>query len=197
MVKIDQHGAQLTVEERVADGLTVPGKLRLESTHFDHQSQQRGDHFFARDYQHVAQRQNPCNERMHGDRQLMDLRATGAYGIPLRYSCEQMSTLSFLVERAAELFSRTHVSPLSEATIEELREALIEQLKHQDSPTPRLAKLLRKVGSEAKEKRLKPEELLVVFKQLWNTLSESGHTDQYERVRQQLVTLCIQAYYAE
>jgi len=59
MVKIDQHGAQLTVEERVADGLTVPGKLRLESTHFDHQSQQRGDHFFARDYQHVAQRQNP------------------------------------------------------------------------------------------------------------------------------------------
>ena len=111
-----------------------------------------------------------------------------------------MSTLSFLVERAGELFARAHVSPLSEATISELREALTEQLKHQGSPTPELAKLLRKAGAEAREKRLRPEELLVAFKQLWNSLPESAHpqsTDQRERLRQNLVTLCIQAYYAE
>jgi len=40
----------------------------------------------------------------------------------------------------------------------------------------------------------------VTFKQMWNSLSESLRPrvpDQYERVRQNLVTLCIQAYYAE
>ena len=91
------------------------------------------------------------------------------------------------------------MSPFSEATILELRGALTEQLKHQD-PTPELAKLLKKAGAEAREKRLRPEELLVVFKQLWNSLPESVHpqtTDQRERLRQHLVTLCIQAYYAE
>ena len=111
-----------------------------------------------------------------------------------------MSTLSFLVERDGELFARAHVSPLSEATISELRRALTEQQKHQDSPTPELAKLLRKAGAEAREKKLRPEELLVVFKQLWNSLPEPvdpQSTDQRERLRQRLVTLCIQAYYAE
>jgi len=35
---------------------------------------------------------------------------------------------------------------------------------------------------------------------LWNSLAESlrpQNADQYERVRQRLVTLCIQAYYAD
>ena len=92
------------------------------------------------------------------------------------------------------------MSPLSEATISELRGALTEQLKHQDRPTPELAKLLKKAGAEAREKRLGPEELLVVFKQIWNSLADSMQpqsNDQQERVRQQLVTLCIKAYYAE
>ncbi len=111
-----------------------------------------------------------------------------------------MSPLSFLVERVGKLFARARVSPLSEATIAELRGALTEQLKNQDTPTPELVKLLRKVGAEAREKSLRPEELLVVFKQLWNSHTESvrsQNNDQHERVRQQLVTLCIQAYYAE
>lgn len=84
--------------------------------------------------------------------------------------------------------------------MKELRTALTEQLKRPDGPTPELAKLLRKVGHEAREKGIPPEELIVVFKQLWNSLAESlrpQNADQYERVRQRLVTLCIQAYYAE
>lgn len=92
------------------------------------------------------------------------------------------------------------VSPLSESSVKELRTALTEQLKRPDGPTPELASLLRKVAYEAREKNIPPEELLVVFKQLWNSLAESlrpQNTDQYERVRQRLVTLCIQAYYAE
>lgn len=92
------------------------------------------------------------------------------------------------------------VIPLSEGSMKELRSALTEQLKHPDAPTPELATLLKKVAQEARDQSIPPEELIVVFKQLWNSLAESlrpQNADQYERVRQRLVTLCIQAYYAE
>ena len=103
-------------------------------------------------------------------------------------------------ESACEQFAPMPVSQLSEGTIRELRAALTEQMKHPNGPTPALAKLLKKVGAEARQKNIKPEELLVTFKQLWNSLFESlrpQNAEQQERVRQNLVTLCIQAYYAE
>ncbi len=84
--------------------------------------------------------------------------------------------------------------------MKELRTALTEQLRKPDGPTPELASLLRKVAQEARDQNIPPEELIVTFKQLWNSLAESlrpQNADQYERVRQRLVTLCIQAYYAE
>ena len=84
--------------------------------------------------------------------------------------------------------------------MKELRTALTEQLKSPDGPTPELANLLRKTAREAHERNIPPEELIVIFKRLWNSLAESlrpQNADQYERVRQRLVTLCIQAYYAE
>lgn len=92
------------------------------------------------------------------------------------------------------------MSSLSESTIKELRTALTEQLKQPDGPTPELATLLRNVAREAHEQSIPPEELIVVFKKLWNALAESlrpQNPDQYERIRQRLVTICIQAYYAE
>jgi hypothetical protein len=84
--------------------------------------------------------------------------------------------------------------------MKELRTALIEQLKRPEGPTKELATLLRKVAREARNEGIKPEELIVIFKQLWNSLAESlrpQNADQYELVRQRLVTLSIQAYYAE
>jgi hypothetical protein len=84
--------------------------------------------------------------------------------------------------------------------MKELRTALTEQLKRPDGPTQQLATLLRKVGREAYDQNIKPEELIIIFKQLWNSLAESlrpQNADQYELVRQRLVTLCIRAYYAE
>ena len=84
--------------------------------------------------------------------------------------------------------------------MKELRTALTEQLKKPDAPTTELSALLRKIGREAREKEIRPEQLIVIFKQLWNSLAESlrpQNSDQYERVRQRLVTLCIQAYYSE
>lgn len=92
------------------------------------------------------------------------------------------------------------VSSLSESTMKELRTALTEQLKRPERPTPELANLLKKVASEGRERGIRPEELIVIFKQLWSSLAESmrpQNADQYERIRQNLVTLFIQAYYAE
>jgi hypothetical protein len=84
--------------------------------------------------------------------------------------------------------------------MKELRTALTEQLKRPEEPTPELTNLLRKVAREAREQGMPPEELIVTFKQLWNSLAESlrpQSAEQYERIRQRLVTLSIQAYYAE
>jgi hypothetical protein len=84
--------------------------------------------------------------------------------------------------------------------MKELQTALTLQLQTADGPSPELSALLHRVAAEAREKQLRPEELIVIFKQLWNSLAESfrpQNPDQYERMRQRLVTLCIQAYYAE
>lgn len=92
------------------------------------------------------------------------------------------------------------MSSLSESTMKELRTALTEQLRRPERPTPELSNLLKRVASEARQNGVKPEQLLVTFKQLWNSLAESmrpQNVDQHERIRQSLVTLCIEAYYAE
>jgi hypothetical protein len=84
--------------------------------------------------------------------------------------------------------------------MKELRSALTEQLRKPDQPMPELNTLLRRVAHEAREKNIRPEELLIAFKKLWNSLAESMRpqsADQFERIRQNLVTLCIKAYYAE
>ena len=111
-----------------------------------------------------------------------------------------MSTLFATSRRVGKTICLKAVSPLSESTMKELRTALTEQLKRPDGPTPELADLLRKIAREAHEQSIPPEELIVIFKQLWNSLAEAlrpQNADQYERIRQRLVTLCIQAYYAE
>ena len=103
-------------------------------------------------------------------------------------------------ERARKPLLQRSVSSLPEGTIKELRTALTEQLKRPDGPTQELAILLRKVALEAHDHDIKPEELIIIFKQLWNSLAESlrpQNADQYELVRQRLVTLCIRAYYAD
>ncbi|MDB4870999.1 MAG: hypothetical protein JWL97_2003 [Gemmatimonadales bacterium] len=84
--------------------------------------------------------------------------------------------------------------------MKELRTALIEQLKGPDGPTQELSTLLRLVAQEAHDRDIKPEQLIIILKQLWNSLAESlrpQNADQYELVRQRMVTLCIRAYYAE
>ena len=84
--------------------------------------------------------------------------------------------------------------------MKELRAALTEQLKKPEAPTAELSALLQRVAREARERNIRPEQLLLIFKQLWNSLAESlrpQNNEQFEQVRQRLVTVCIKAYYAE
>ncbi|HKN37165.1 MAG TPA: hypothetical protein VJX16_28310 [Terriglobales bacterium] len=111
-----------------------------------------------------------------------------------------MSTLSTLERGRGNNLLQLPVSQLSQSTIKELRSALTEQMKQPNGPTPELARLLKRVAAEARQNNIRPEELLVIFKQLWNSVAESlrpQNAEQHERVRQNLVTLCIQAYYAD
>lgn len=98
------------------------------------------------------------------------------------------------------LIARTPVSLLSESLIKELRSALTEQLKRPDRDAAELHSILTRLAREARQKSIGPEGLLVIFKQVWNSLVDSMRprtADQIERIRQDLVTICIKAYYAE
>lgn len=100
----------------------------------------------------------------------------------------------------AVLIARTPVTSLSESLIKELHSALAEQLRKPDQTSPELHSLLTRVAREAREKGIRPEQLLVIFKDIWNSLAESVRpriADEFERMRQELVTACIKAYYAE
>jgi hypothetical protein len=84
--------------------------------------------------------------------------------------------------------------------MKELKSALADQTRRPDHPTPELISLLKRIARESRANNVRPEELLVIFKQVWNSLAETTrpqNADQFERVRQDLVTLCIKAYYAE
>jgi hypothetical protein len=84
--------------------------------------------------------------------------------------------------------------------MQELRSALTAQLNHPEGPTPEVTAMLKRVAREAQSSGVRPEQLLVVFKETWNSLADSMRPrspEQYERIRENLVTLCIRAYYAD
>jgi hypothetical protein len=84
--------------------------------------------------------------------------------------------------------------------MKELESALADQIRRSGHPTPELSSLLKRIARESRANNIRPEELLVIFKRVWNSLAETTrpqNADQSERMRQDLVTLCIKAYYAE
>lgn len=88
-------------------------------------------------------------------------------------------------------------SRLDDETIDALRAALRQYLSNGQTPSPLQAALAR-VSAEAKEKRILPEQLLVMLKDLWNSLPEVHDivdTTQQIRLLQRVVTMCIKEYY--
>jgi hypothetical protein len=105
-----------------------------------------------------------------------------------------------LVRGFGKLFASTRVSSFTDSTVKHLRTVVIEQLKQPEAPTAQMITSLGNAGREARERNIPPEVVIVSFKQIWSELAQSSrpqYPDQYERLRQRLVTVCIQAYYAE
>jgi hypothetical protein len=93
--------------------------------------------------------------------------------------------------------SQTPSSRLAEDTIDAVRAALRQYLATGSSSVLQ-ASLLR-MASEAREKAILPEHVLIVLKDVWNALPEvRAMTDTGEQIRllQRVVTMCISEYYS-
>jgi hypothetical protein len=94
--------------------------------------------------------------------------------------------------------SQTPPSRLDDDTIDAVRAALREYLSNSSSSTAIQQALLR-MASEARQKSMLPEHLLIVLKDVWGALPEvRAMTDTGEQIRllQRVVTMCIKEYYS-
>lgn len=87
---------------------------------------------------------------------------------------------------------------LDPATINELRAALTQSLEN-GSHGEELKVVLARCASEARQKGILAEQLLLVLKDVWYSLPQVSHQAGNEvqtRLLQQLIARCIQQYYA-
>jgi hypothetical protein len=94
--------------------------------------------------------------------------------------------------------SHTPPSRLDDETVAAVRAALRTYLSRSSEPAP-LQQALVRMSAEARGRAIRPEQLLVVLKDVWGTLPEvRAMTDAGEQVRllQRVVTMCIKEYYS-
>lgn len=94
--------------------------------------------------------------------------------------------------------SQTPPSRLDDATLEQLRAALGHYLID-DTSSHELRDVLLRMASEAHEKAILPEHLLIALKEVWNGLPQvRAMPDGAQQVRllQRVVTMCIKVYYS-
>ena len=86
--------------------------------------------------------------------------------------------------------------PLSEPTLEQLRRAIQERRHSPNAGEAALHSALHVVAAEARERSLRPEELIVALKQAMDEVpgSRSSSSDE-RRLREWIVTTCIRAFY--
>jgi hypothetical protein len=88
---------------------------------------------------------------------------------------------------------------LDPETVDAVRSALVQYVATPADGEP-LRRALDDMASEAHEKSIMPEQLLVILKDVWNSLpSVRAMSDPSEQVRllQRVVTICIKEYYAD
>jgi hypothetical protein len=89
--------------------------------------------------------------------------------------------------------------PLSDETLQVLRAAVLSHLERKSAPERGLEQAVAAVVDEARKRSMRPEELIIAFKALYALLPDppttAARTEQV-RLREQLVTECIRAYYA-
>lgn len=94
--------------------------------------------------------------------------------------------------------SSTPSSRLDDETVAAVRVALRAYLHDSAEPSALQAALLL-MASEARARAILPEQLLIVLKDVWNTLPEvRSMTDTREQIGmlQRVVTMCIKEYYS-
>lgn len=87
---------------------------------------------------------------------------------------------------------------LSGATVERLRKVLARHLSHPGVADPELAQVLRQIVTEARNRQIRAEQLIVILKHVWDELPDARYAidrEAQDQVRQRLITLCIKAYY--
>jgi hypothetical protein len=88
--------------------------------------------------------------------------------------------------------------PLSDETFEVLRTAVLGHFERKSDPEPGLEHAVAAVVEEARERSMRPEELIIAFKALYATLPDPPTTAaraELLRLREQLITACIRAYF--
>jgi hemoglobin-like flavoprotein len=94
--------------------------------------------------------------------------------------------------------SQTPSSRLDDATLEALRAALSQYLID-DTSSNQLREVLMRVATEARERAILPEHVLIALKNVWSALPEVRNTPattQQIRLLQRVVTMCIKEYYS-
>lgn len=100
------------------------------------------------------------------------------------------------------MMAHTSDSPppaLDAETVAAVRSALARYIREGDHTTE-LRDLLTRVAAEARAKGIMAERLLIVLKEIWNSLPEVRHAErgrltEQNALLQQLITRCIQQYY--
>jgi hypothetical protein len=89
---------------------------------------------------------------------------------------------------------------LSEEVVAALRAAIVKHSREPGAVQAELKSALDRVAAEAHQRQMLPEDLIIAFKALWETLPEmqsiGGGADEL-RLRERLITLVIKAYYGE
>ena len=86
--------------------------------------------------------------------------------------------------------------PLSESTLEQVRRAIQERRQSPSAGDSDLRAALAVVALEARERTIRPEELIVTLKQLIDDLPGARSSSAEERrLREWIVTTCIRAYF--
>jgi hypothetical protein len=87
---------------------------------------------------------------------------------------------------------------LAAETVERARRALSKYLEDSEGASQELRDALDLMAREAREKRMLPEQLLVVLKDIWYSMPSVRAIDDsgaQTRMLQRVVTMCIKEYY--
>jgi hypothetical protein len=95
-------------------------------------------------------------------------------------------------------FDRTPSSRLEAATLDALRTVMQRAVRKGDHGME-LQEVLARAATEAREKDIHAEQLLVIMKDLWHSLPDlrgAADTERQNELLQELISRCITQYYA-